>query len=167
MTVLSVMVSDDKEVSGLFGRACTSDLAHLVHEASDKILFLRLRLLELLTVYAFYLYDVDSADHGTDLLLHWNIIINLVICYEIHDLRADLRLDNRKLGAAQILRCGVNNCLRKTRFLQAHFLLVDDQHGDGLLGRLNGFLLLLLLLLHLLAEKVKPDCGGNQNSNNY
>ena len=50
-------------------------------------------------MYALYLYDVDSADHGTNLLLDRNIIINLVICYEIHDLRADLRLDNRKLGA--------------------------------------------------------------------
>ena len=151
--------------SALFGRAGASDLANLVHETADEVFLFRLRLLELLTMNTLYFYNIDSTYHRADLLLDGDLVIDLVICDEIHNLGPDLGLDDREFRAAQILRRGIHDCLRKASLLDTHFLLVDDQHGDRLLGCLNGFLLLFLLLLHPLAEKVEDDKRSNDYGN--
>ena len=79
--------------------------------ALETALFLGRNGFGLFAVESLYIEDIDTADHGFDLLLYRNGIENLVITDQGHDLRAYFGLDDGQLRAPHQLGSLVQNNL--------------------------------------------------------
>ena len=81
-------------------------------------------------------------------------IINPRIADKSHDSWTDFGFDDGELGPAHKLGCLFNDHSWQAGIFDLHFLLINDEHGDGLLGCFHLFLLDGLLLLELSADKI-------------
>ncbi len=98
---------------------------------------------------AFYLGNVDAADHYLGFGLYRKGVKCPLICHKSHDSGADLGFHYRNLGPAQILGSLLIDHFGESGILDLHLLFVDDQHGHSLFGCLHKLLLLYLALLQL------------------
>ena len=106
---------------------------------------------------ALYCGDVDTADSGLYLFLYRNGFKNALFTDKRHNLRANLRFYDGKLGTTQQLWSLFYDGCGKSCVLQLHPFLVNNQHGDGLLVSFDLLLLFGLLLLGFLAEKIQNN----------
>ena len=86
-----------------------------------------------LAVQSLNIQYIDTADNGLYFLFHGNTFEDLLITDQGYDLRANLCLDDGKLGTTHHLWCLIDHHLGKTGIFHFHAFLIDDQHGYGLL----------------------------------
>lgn len=144
------------KLSGLFQRLRSGLLLQLLHFALEPALFLG-GLNECGAMQALYCGDVDAADSGLYLFLYRNGFKNAFFTDKRHNLRANLRFYDGKLGTTQQLWSLFYDGCGKSCVLQLHPFLVNNQHGDGLLVSFDLLLLFGLLLLGFLAEKIQNN----------
>lgn len=153
--------------AGLFDRLCACLFLKLLDIAFEPALFLGVLRLGKASVESLDVGQVNTADGRFDFFLYRYDVENLLIAYERHDLRTNLCLDDGKLGAAHELRRAVDDHLRQAGFLYPHLLFVDNKHCHCLLIGLDLLFLFRLLLLHLVAQKIKDGKDGDENDKDH
>ena len=91
--------------------------------------------------------NVDTADNSLNFLFDRDIVENLFVTNQRHNLGTNLCLDNGQLGAAHHLGSLVDYHLRKSRILYPHPFFINNEHRYGLLVCLQHFLLFSLSFL--------------------
>ena len=109
----------DRLCSCLF--MCGSD-----HALEEAFLFLRSGFG--LAVQSLDIQYIDTADNGLYFLFHGNIFEDLLITDQGYDVRANLCLDDGKLGTTHPLCCLIDHHLLKTGIFHFHAFLINYQH---------------------------------------
>ena len=133
----------------LFYLADAGFFLSFLQELFKSALLFRVLGCNILAVHSPHGGDVDAAHDGFYLSLYRDVIKNLFVSHESHDLGAHFCLYNGKFRSAHQLGRLVDDSLGQSGLCKSQSLLIYNQHGHILFVGIDLFLLFRLLFLRL------------------